>query len=80
MKTVYVVRGSEDGVIGVFSTPKKAWARLKEYVINADGGNRPVVTTYKEFYKSLKERGHSRLESTNSDFATADVERFGVNV
>lgn len=32
MKTVYQVTGSEDGVIGIFSSWKKATARAHEYV------------------------------------------------
>lgn len=31
MKTVYVVYGSEDGVLGVYSTPRKAWLRAFGY-------------------------------------------------
>jgi len=36
MKTVYAVRGSEDGTIGIYSSKKKAIVRAREYVNQND--------------------------------------------
>jgi len=36
MKTVYTVRGSEDGTIGVYSSMKKALKKARDYVEQND--------------------------------------------
>ena len=48
MKKVYVLIGSEDGVIGVFTTAKKAWIKANKYLDL--GGSRLI--SYNTFLKN----------------------------
>ena len=55
-KLIYVVFGSEDGIIGVFGNVKGAYDRASEYIKNSYE-NPEILTTYSEALKSCKTWG-----------------------
>lgn len=67
-KLIYVVNGSEDGIIGVFGNVKGAYDRACEY-IKGSYTNPEVLTTYSEALKSCKSWG-AIIESNNDTNAT----------
>jgi hypothetical protein len=75
-KIIYVVTGSQDGVIGVYGNVKAAYDKACEYITNA--ANSPKVTTsYNETLKGCKGWGKT-IESSNSDYS-AKIEVFFLN-
>lgn len=71
MKKVYIVKGSEDGNLGVYSTFKKAYERAKEYVSSQGTIKQSYQTALKDSF---------RLHAIESpDFATASIEQFYIN-
>lgn len=55
-RQVYVVKGSEDGNLGVFSNIKLAWARCEKY-LNCDIGVGPIDGSYGRAIKRLQAIG-----------------------
>jgi hypothetical protein len=49
MKIAYIVRGSEDGNIGVYSTKERARKRAVEYVEQSGGENARTMVTRKSW-------------------------------
>jgi len=62
-KLIYVVNGSEDGIIGVFGNVKGAYDRASEYILSAYNSPK-VLTSYSEALKSCKTWGVV-IESSN---------------
>tara|TARA_R110002012_G_scaffold246332_1_gene421859 strand:+ start:1146 stop:1370 length:225 start_codon:yes stop_codon:yes gene_type:complete len=60
MKNVYVCYGSEDGVIGVYSNKKLAYAKAKEYVGEPD-------LTYGQVCKTMVHYDRVEVEVTGED-------------
>lgn len=77
MKTLYVVRGSEDGVVGVYSTAKAAFARAVAYLMNGTGGE--VIGDLKEAKLELARIDYYRLGWTLSSRTEAVIEAFTLN-
>ena len=80
-KVVYVVRGSHDGKIGVYTNVKRAWEVAVDY---ATGGGNELDrgVNYREACKQLdkKRYNHSIFGVTTDDFSTyADIEMFNLN-
>lgn len=71
MKTVYLVNGSEDGAIGVYSTFKRAYAKVKDYVEAYSKGN--IDRSYQMALKDSFQIGNS------GDFVKADIIKFTIN-
>lgn len=49
-RKMYTVRGSHDGILGVYSNKKKAWEAVKNYLKEYDN----LTCTHSETYKSIK--------------------------
>lgn len=69
-KKVYIVFGSEDGNLGVYSTFKKAYGRAKEYL---EQGERKIDRSYQS---SLKD---SFAIGNDTDSTTANINVFYLN-
>jgi len=54
MKTIYVVRGSEDGTLGVFSNVKLAFARLQSYLVDSTDSGAPITDSGKSIDKPAR--------------------------
>ena len=52
-KTVYVVNGSEDGLLGVYGNVKAAYRVAKDYLDNGCGEN-TIEVSYKKACKELR--------------------------
>tara|TARA_R110000803_G_scaffold20245_2_gene52387 strand:+ start:291 stop:518 length:228 start_codon:yes stop_codon:yes gene_type:complete len=74
MKKVYLVHGSEDGTIGIYSNVKKAYAQAVAYGEWCDGRK---VDSYAKVCKSLKKSGHADV--VTSDYAESRIEMFYLN-
>jgi len=81
MKTVYQVTGSEDGVIGIFSSWKKATARAYQYVGETCAEDLPTDTDdlhrsyVRFFYQSIHTDEHGLI---HRDGTSATVELWEV--
>ena len=53
-KTVYIVGGSEDGLLGVFGNVKKAYEVAKNYCESGSNSHEPIVTSYSQACKKLR--------------------------
>ena len=72
MKVVYVVRGSEDGNIGVYGNVKKAYEKCLDYLQNHE-----VKTTYNQALKGCRSWG-CEIECSD-DYVTCTIETFYFN-
>jgi hypothetical protein len=61
MKTIYIVTGSEDGVIGAASNMKAAYRIAKDYIISSCDADRNVslIQSYSKTCKKLRSGYHS---------------------
>lgn len=75
MKAVYVVRGSQDGNIGVYGNVKAAYEKCIKYIENADA---EVKTTYNQALKGCKGWG-CQVES-NDHYIECSIEVHFFNV
>ena len=73
-KIVYTVRGNHDGNIGVYSSPKKAWAKAVEYV-------QAPEQTYNEFRNCLAENkdNYNVIFSVEAKDTSAEITKFFLN-
>jgi hypothetical protein len=55
MKIVYVVTGSEDGILGVYGNKKGAYEEASEYVKRTAEENNFKVVSYSKVCKELKD-------------------------
>ena len=78
-KRVFVVIGSEDGVLGVYSTFKRAYENAARYVVGADGGNRELSEYSKNYRIMLKGTGWETIEAKDSNFASANIQAIFLN-
>lgn len=74
MKKVYLVHGSEDGILGVFSNIKRAYARAVEY---ATYENPREVLSYAKTCKFLNTNGYAYV--VEGSYATSQIEVFYLN-
>lgn len=74
MKKVYLVHGSEDGILGVFSNIKRAYARAVEYGTCSDNIE---VLSYAKTCKALNTSGYADV--VESSYATSQIEVFYLN-
>ena len=72
---VYIVRGSEDGNIGVFSSAKKAYDRGCKYFTD-NGWEDFVAPDVAKVKAELKTSGYSQIDYGNS---YAEIEVFYLN-
>ena len=79
IKTVYVVTGSEDGVLGVYSTAKMALDSAKNY---ATSYGRKLSETHSAMYKALINTGWTMAEGKDEeglDTVSAEILRMDLN-
>tara|TARA_R110002167_G_scaffold229259_1_gene434589 strand:+ start:172 stop:405 length:234 start_codon:yes stop_codon:yes gene_type:complete len=76
MKKVYLVHGSEDGVIGIYSNVKRAYERAIQYGDNEASDERKV-DSYAKTCKALKELGFASV--VESSYAESNIEMFNLN-
>lgn len=69
MKAIYVVKGSQDGNIGVYGNVKGAYDKCLEYI---NSGGADVKTSYSQALKGCKGWG-CEIESTD-DYIKCDIE------
>jgi hypothetical protein len=74
MKKVYLVHGSEDGPLGIYSNVKNAYARAVGYGECSDDRK---VESYAKVCKSLKKSGHADV--VTSEYAESRIEMFYLN-
>lgn len=75
MKKAYIVRGSEDGNLGVYSNFKKAYAAALEY--SCDGNSSKVNLTYSQ---AVKNKYIVTINDINKPYyGTAEIEQFIIN-
>ncbi len=74
MKKVYLVHGSEDGTLGIYSNVKNAYARAVGY---RDEGDDSKVESYANVCKRLR-LGHYAYV-VESNYATSQIEMFYLN-
>ncbi len=75
-RKIFVVSGSEDGNLGVFSNVKNAWARAAQYL----GQNGEAVSgSYGAACKSLADLGYYSANVRDDQRVTCDIERFYLN-
>lgn len=77
-RTVYVVRGSEDGVLGVYTSKPKAWKRACEYLIT-DGINHEDSTSKNKFFKSGWATICGKYDHDAGMHCECDIEPFRLN-
>ena len=58
MKKVYLVHGSEDGTLGIYSNIKLAYAEAANYV---NSGDEATVKSYDSTCKDIKASGYSEV-------------------
>lgn len=78
MKKVYVIKGSEDGILGVTSNKKAAFRIASEYLTNPNAANadenKKLIMTYSQFCKELKnEFDECSLTNYEASFGDAHV-------
>lgn len=78
MKTVYTVRGSSDGILGVYTTPKRAWAVAMGY------GQGTKKQTYAEFRKFCRDNAQFtnaifNIEEVEGDYNSVEITLFALN-
>lgn len=71
----YVVKGSEDGNLGVYSSMKKALISAKEYVANADD----LDVNATDFDIGYFCDGYLINVACEHSWVTADIEKFKIN-
>ena len=74
MKKVYLVHGSEDGTLGIYSNVKNAYARAVGY---RDEGDDSKVESYAKVCKRL--RLFDNADVVDSNYATSQIEMFYLN-
>ena len=74
MKKVYLVHGSEDGTLGIYSNVKNAYARAVGY---RDEGDDSKVESYAKVCKRLRLFGHADV--VDSSYAASRIEMFYLN-
>lgn len=91
MRQVYIVRGSEDGILGAFSTIKRAFDVAHRYVDHPQGkseffdGNKWKRANYRNVCKQMKLDQWVTIESAEKGTygqtytLTSDIEIFTIN-
>ena len=81
MKKVYVIKGSEDGNIGVAGNVKLAYEMASQYVCySADGEkNKTLMLSYEKVCKKLKDYNNVSLTDHEAHFGDATIEKFYLN-
>lgn len=75
-RNVFVVRGSEDGNLGVFTNVKRAFARAKQYIEQC--GN-PSTGSYAEACRELNRINHYAMQERDCRIVEVTIERFQLN-
>ena len=76
MKKVYLVSGNQDGILGIFTNIKKAYARSVEYGGGSASTNETVMT-YAKTCKALKEVGIAYV--VESSYAESQIDIWYIN-
>jgi argonaute-like protein implicated in RNA metabolism and viral defense len=75
MKKAYTVYGSEDGIIGIYSNFKKAYAEALDYSCSGDASK--VNLTYSQ---AVKSKNIVTIKDKNNPYdTTAEIQLFIVN-
>ena len=75
MANVYIVRGSEDGNLGVFANVKAAVKAGIHYA--GQNGERELEQTFEEYAKEVRATGGCYIEPKDNDnFGIAEITRF----
>ena len=74
MKNVFIVTGSEDGILGVFTNKKLAYEKAHDYV-EQNGG---AVQSYSNTCKSLREGWFAYVDSKDG-YGNATIEKRPLN-
>jgi len=74
MRKVYLVHGSEDGTLGIYSNVKNAYARAVGYGECSDGRK---VESYAKVCKRLRQSHYAYV--VDSNYATSQIEMFYLN-
>lgn len=77
MKSVYIVRGSEDGTLGAYSSLKKAYAAACRYVVNGWAfkcEETTPLTAEKKIREDIKIRDYAEIKAGDSYEAYAVIE------
>lgn len=77
MKKVFVLIGSHDGNIGVFTNVKNAYESAVRYINNSD---EEVITTYQQALKGCKGWGCTIESSSYSNQATIEVHYLNLKI
>ena len=77
-KKMYVVRGSEDGIIGVFSNIKRAYEKASHYAKTC-AGSTTANPSYANVTKNFKDGYGIVTIENDGGYGTADIERFYLN-
>ena len=75
MRKVYIVRGSEDGIIGVHTVARNAVKKAMAYV--SCGVGKVCTSTQTKLMSELSESWWCQVDN-GSDFATCEVEAFNL--
>lgn len=90
-KTLYVVRGSEDGNLGVYGSVSKAYNRAIDYVdpdsignaktveVDEDYGSKMKSASYGRVLGDLKSSGYSTIYEDEHSRTYAEIEIFYLN-
>lgn len=70
---VYLVRGSEDGALGIYTNKKKAAERASMYL-----EHHKKAPSFNEIYRVLCKQGYAYLNLKDS-FVSVDIEPFILN-
>lgn len=77
MKKVYLVRGSEDGTLGIYSNFKAAYEAGKAYQESGPNGERQYTLTYSKALKVIRESNLVHLDDyRHTYYAHAIIESF----
>ena len=91
MQNAYIIRGSEDGILAIASSPAKAVAIAEAYVTQAPAGARAVwdgcCVNMAMATAALRKHDTFLIEITNcppgylscAEMLTAEIEKFDVN-
>ncbi len=77
MKKIYLVRGSEDGNLGVYSTMKLAYEEAVKYI--KGGEDHTPSISYSRVTKLFKEYRTVTIERIETNFGSVDIECFYLN-
>jgi hypothetical protein len=75
-KKVFIVRGSEDGNLGVYSNVKRAWARCERYLTQ---NGEQVEGSYAAARRAIADHGWYDAHVKGNQRVTCEIGRFFLN-